>query len=50
MIAIQQSERNGAAAATLVHADDEIMLITELAAYQQHTGGRFVNWAGQPAK
>jgi DNA gyrase subunit A len=30
MIAIQQSERNGkVVAATLVHADDEIMLITD---------------------
>jgi DNA gyrase subunit A len=30
MIAIQQSERNGkVGAATLVHADDEIMLITD---------------------
>ena len=41
MIAIQQSERNGkVVAATLVHADDEIMLITDKGRAGAHPRGR----------
>ena len=46
MIAIQQSERNGkVVAATLVHAQDEIMLITDKGVLVRTRVARSGNWA-----